>query len=119
MLNQIVNRLRGQVRVRVEAAFPERVLNLCGARNLAFWDMKWESENIFTCRLSRRDFRTLRRSAKKLDCSLTVVEREGVPFFLGRLRRRHALLAGALLCGGLLLWGPFSSGTSRWRATGA
>ena len=31
MLNQIVNRLRGQVRVRVEAAFPERVLNLCGA----------------------------------------------------------------------------------------
>ena len=107
MLNQIVNRLRGQVRVRVEAAFPERVLNLCGARNLAFWDMKWESENIFTCRLSRRDFRTLRRSAKKLDCSLTVVEREGVPFFLGRLRRRHALLAGALLCGGLLLWGSF------------
>ena len=69
--------------------------------------MKWESENIFTCRLSRRDFRTLRRSAKKLDCSLTVVEREGVPFFLGRLRRRHALLAGALLCGGLLLWGSF------------
>lgn len=107
MLNQIVNRLRGQVRVRVEAAFPERVLNLCGARNLAFWDMKWESESIFTCRLSRRDFLTLRRSAKKLDCSLTVVEREGVPFFLGRLRRRHALLAGALLCGGLLLWGSF------------
>ena len=69
--------------------------------------MKWESENIFTCRLSRRDFRILRRSAKKLDCSLTVVEREGVPFFLGRLRRRHALLAGALLCGGLLLWGSF------------
>ena len=31
MLNQIVNRLRGQVCVRVEAAFPERVLNLCGA----------------------------------------------------------------------------------------
>ena len=43
MLNQIVNRLQGQVRIRVETAFPERVLNLCGARNLAFWDMEWES----------------------------------------------------------------------------
>ena len=39
MLNQIVNRLQGQVRIRVETPFPERVLNLCGARNLAFWDM--------------------------------------------------------------------------------
>ena len=40
MLNQIVNRLQGQVRIRVETPFPERVLNLCGARNLAFWDME-------------------------------------------------------------------------------
>ena len=35
MLNQIVNRLQGQVRIRVETPFPERVLNLCGARNLS------------------------------------------------------------------------------------
>ena len=39
MLRQAVNQLRGQVRVRVETSFPERVLNLCGARNLAFWDL--------------------------------------------------------------------------------
>ena len=56
MLNQIVNRLQGQVRIRVETPFPERVLNLCGARNLAFWDMEWESETAFTCRLNRRDY---------------------------------------------------------------
>ena len=35
----VLNRLRGQVRLRVECAFPERVLNLCGARDLAFWDL--------------------------------------------------------------------------------
>ena len=29
MLNRIVNRLQGQVWVRVESPFPERVLNLC------------------------------------------------------------------------------------------
>lgn len=36
MLNELVNRLRGQVWIRAESAFPERVLNLCGARDLAF-----------------------------------------------------------------------------------
>ena len=107
MLNQAVNRLRGQVRVRVETPFPERVLNLCGARDLAFWDMVRESETAFTCRLSRRDFYALRRAVRKLDCRLTVLEKEGAPFFLGRFRRRHALAAGLVLCGGLLLLGSF------------
>ena len=50
MLTGLVNRLRGQVRVRAECAFPERVLNLCGARDLAFWDLEWESPTAFTCR---------------------------------------------------------------------
>lgn len=107
MLNQAVNRLRGQVRVRVETPFPERVLNLCGARDLAFWDMVRESETAFTCRLSRRDFYALRRAVRKLDCRLTVLEKEGAPFFLGRFRRRHALATGLVLCGGLLLLGSF------------
>ena len=107
MLNQIVNRLQGQVRIRVETPFPERVLNLCGARNLAFWDMAWESDTAFTCRMSRRDFYALRRAVKQLDCTLTVVRKEGVPFFLGRFRRRHALAAGALLCGTMLFFGSF------------
>ena len=107
MLNQIINRFQGQVRIRVETPFPERVLNLCGARDLAFWDMAWESETAFSCCLSRRDFYALRRAVKNLDCRLTVVKKEGVPFFLGRFRRRHALLAGMALCGGLLLLGSF------------
>ena len=98
MLNRIVNRLQGQVWVRVESPFPERVLNLCGARDLAFWDMVRESETAFTCRLSRRDFYALRRAVRKLDCRLTVLEKEGAPFFLGRFRRRQALVLGLTVC---------------------
>ena len=107
MLNELIHRLRGQVWIRAESAFPERVLNLCGARNLAFWDMEWESETAFTCRLNRRDYYALRRAVKQLDCRLTVVRKEGVPFFLGRFRRRHALLAGLTLCSALLFFGSF------------
>ena len=48
MLRRIINHLQGQVLIRAESAFPERVLNLCGARELAFWDVKWESPIAFT-----------------------------------------------------------------------
>ena len=107
MLNQIVNRLQGQVRIRIESAFPERMLNLCGARNLAFWDLEWENPTTFTCRVSRQDYYALRRAVKNMDCTLTVVKKEGVPFFLGRFRRRQVLLAGLALCGMLLFFGSF------------
>ena len=99
MLKGLINRTRGQVRLRVTCPYPERVLNLCSARNLAFWDLEWEGENQFTCRVSRQDFRVLRQNGEKLDCELHVLGREGAPYALGRLRRRQALAAG------LLLWG--------------
>lgn len=107
MLTGIINHLRGQVRVRAESAFPERILNLCGARELAFWDVAWESPTAFTCRLGRRDWHTLRQAAKNLDCTLTVVGREGAPYFFSRFRRRQALLIGLLLCAAGLFLGSF------------
>ena len=107
MMQELINRLRGQVRVRAECAFPERVLNLCGARDLAFWDLEWESPTAFTCRLSRSDYGKLRRAAEKLDCELTVVGREGAPFFLRRFRHRTALVTGLVACGLGLFVGSF------------
>lgn len=107
MLNEVVNRLKGQVRVRVECAFPERVLNLCGARDLSFWDLKWESPTAFNCCLSRKDWHALRRAAKNVDCILSVVGREGAPYFLFRFRKRQALLIGMSLCALGLFLGSF------------
>ena len=102
-----MNCLRGQVLLRVECAFPERVLNLCGAHELAFWDLNWESAAVFSCRMSRGDWHRLRLAARKLDCSLEVLGREGTPYFLNRFRHRQALLMGLVVCGLTLFLGSF------------
>lgn len=107
MLNELVNCLRGQVRIRAECAFPERVLNLCGAQDLAFWDLKWESPTAFTCRLSRRDWKILRQVGKNLDCEFDLVGLEGVPYFLLRFRHRQALVVGLVICAMALFLGSF------------
>ena len=106
-MSRAVNYLRGQVLVRVESAFPERVLNLCAARDLAFWDLQWESETAFTCRLSRAHCRELRRAAGKLECSVTPLRRSGAPYTLRRLLSRPALAAGAVAVGLWLVLGSF------------
>lgn len=107
MLNEIVNHLRGQVHIRVECAFPERVLNLCGAQDLAFWDLKWESPTAFTCRLSRKDWKTLRQAGRNLNCEFDLVGMEGTPYFLLRFRHRQALVTGLVACALALFLGSF------------
>ena len=101
----IINLFRGQVRVRAECAFPERVLNLCGAQGLAFWDLEWESPTAFTCRLSRRDWKALRQAGRNLDCAFSVMGVEGAPYFLLRFRHRQVLAVGLAACAlGLTAW---------------
>ena len=107
MFLNVVNLLSGTVAITVESGFPERVLNLCSAHGLAFWDMAWHSPTCFSMKLSRKSYLRLRRLAKKLDCDISVEKKTGVPFFVGRFRRRYFLLAGLILSLGLLFIGSF------------
>ena len=107
MLKELINRVRGQVWLRVTCPYPERVLNLCSARKLAFWDLEWEGTETFTCRMSRGDHRVLSRAAEKLDCTIEIVRREGAPYTLAKLRHRQALAVGIAVCGTAVLIGSF------------
>ena len=107
MLKELINRARGQVWLRVTCPYPERVLNLCSARTLAFWDLVWEGAETFTCRMSRGDHRILSRAAEKLDCTIEIVRREGAPYTLAKLRHRQALAVGIAACGAAVLIGSF------------
>lgn len=107
MLQQITNLLKGQVTAHVESGFPERVLNICAEYGVRFWSLAWESPTAFTFTMDRRDFKRLRRLTKRLDCDLTVVESRGVPDFLGKFRRRYALVAGLGVCFFTLIWASF------------
>ena len=90
MLKRAVKLLRGSVRVRAQSAYPERVLNLCSARGIEFWDVRWLSAAELSLCVARRDLRALRRAAEGIGADLTVERAEGAPFFLARFRRRYA-----------------------------
>lgn len=107
MLKKTVKLLRGSVRVRAQSAYPERVLNLCSARGIEFWDMKWLGAAELSFCVARGDLRALRRAAEGIGAELTVENTAGAPFFLARLRRRHALTAGLTLCAALLVINSF------------
>lgn len=93
--------------ITVESPYPERILNLCGIHSLSFWDVIWQSDTAFSTTLSRRDYYKLRRLCYDLDCTITPVERQGLPFFLGRFRGRKWLLASLFAGVWVMVFGSF------------
>lgn len=103
MLKKAVKLLRGSVCVRAKSAYPERMLNLCSARGIEFWDVRWIDDTALSFCVARGDLRALRRAAEGCGAEISIERTVGTPFFFARLRRRHALFAGGILCAALLL----------------
>ena len=103
MLKKAVKLLRGSVCVRAKSAYPERMLNLCSARGIEFWDVRWIDDTALSFCVARGDLCALRRAAEGCGAEVSIERTAGTPFFFARLRRRRALFAGGILCAALLL----------------
>lgn len=97
MLRRMVNLLRGSVCLEVSGPFPERFLNLCAQNGVIFWGTMWLDEHTLRVTVTRADSGRACRLAEKILCTVTRVGQAGIPGFLGRFRRRYALLAGLAL----------------------
>ena len=100
MYRKTVNYLRGQTQVRCRSAAPERVLNLCSAHDIPFWDVSWEDEYTF-CFHTTEGLKSLRAVTEEGAVELDVLSRQGAPVVLKRLRKRYVLLVAMVLA---LLW---------------
>lgn len=98
MLQKLVSLLLGTVRVRASSEFPERVLNVCSARGIAFREPRFLGTSELAFSIERRDWRRLKEACADLDAQVHIERVAGAPFLLGRLRRRGALLTGLVLC---------------------
>ncbi len=104
MYQKTVSLLRGELRVRVRCAFPERVLNICAERAIAMRAPRFPGAEELAFTTDRRGWRALKTACADIGAEAHIERVAGVPFVLGRLRRRYALLAGTALCAlGLLV----------------
>ena len=108
MLHWLTNALRGRVRLEAEGAFPERLLNLCAQRGVLFWNVEWLEPTRLRFTVTRRGWRMVLPLGEKAMCTVTRCGQDGLLAFLGRFRRRYALLTGlALSLGAVCLLSQF------------
>jgi len=103
MLKRMEQLMRGSVTFRVTSPYPERVLNVCAAQNIGFWDLRRHDETTLSLTVRRAERRRLRAALRALDVQVELERAAGAPYFAARFRRRYALLAGLSLVAALLV----------------
>lgn len=97
---QVINLLRGSIRLEVTGEFPERFLNLCAQNGVAFWDLEWPDSRSLSLTVAWKDRREMDELAQRAGCTVKRGRRKGVPPFLLRFRKRYAFLLGLMLAMG-------------------
>jgi similar to stage IV sporulation protein len=104
MKNGWVEIFFGRVIVKVSGRGTERFLNILTRNGLIVWNVKRHGTETITFYMRLRDALKIRRYARKSECSVSFLQRSGVPFLTRRLLKNSGFLAGALLFGLILLF---------------
>jgi len=94
--------LLGEISATIQGAGAEEFLNRCAALGADLWAMERTEADGLRIRAAAGTWPRLRQAAEESGCALDQVRRQGLPVFLGGFRRRYALLAGLVLCLGVL-----------------
>lgn len=86
----------GYVRIRVTGPAVERFVNLAASRGHRVWRTRRRPRSL-EANVSLPSFRRLRPIARRTRSRVRILERRGLPFALGRARRRPLMVGGALL----------------------
>ncbi|WP_219836303.1 sporulation protein YqfD [Paenibacillus sp. R14(2021)] len=89
--------LRGFVTIRVRGQAIERLVNEALANGLQLWSIRRAKEGELQCSTSLNHFFRLRPLLKRTGCRLHVEHRQGLPFWLQRMRKRVFFAAGLVL----------------------
>ncbi len=85
------NYLRGYVIIKVEGLTLERFLNLAATRDIYLWDIKRIGYTLLEMKVSIEGFKALKEVVKKAGCKVEIIDKNGFPFLLHRLKHRKML----------------------------
>lgn len=101
MLIQIIQFLRGYVKIRLVGYSPERFINLCSYHNILLWNIENAGDD-YEMYITVKGFRKLKPILKKTKTKIIILDRCGLPFFLHKYRKRKMFFIGLVLASFML-----------------
>lgn len=88
---------KGYVIIKIEGFALEKFLNLVVKEGIFTWDIFRESNTVLYIKVSKHDFKRMRNIIKKASCRLEIIDKRGLPFILGKMRKRKFFVGGAVI----------------------
>lgn len=96
MNHRVFNYLLGNVKIRLISSCPERFLNICSQKRILLWHIQNE-EDKYTFYISIKDVFRLKDVLKKTKSRIHIEQKNGLPFFSYKNRKRKGFVLGILL----------------------
>ncbi|GAY76367.1 stage IV sporulation protein [Sporolactobacillus inulinus] len=92
-------RTEGYLRAEIIGAEPERFIRIALREQIRIWNIMRTNETTLTCSIALTDSNALRMMLKESKCRIRILEKNGLPFYLRKLKLRLGITAGLLfLC---------------------
>ena len=85
--------LQGFVRFYIIGNSPERFINIVIKNRISIWNTQRINDKMFAC-MFVKDYKRIRKYAKKSRVRLRVTDRKGLPFFIKKYKNRVGILIG-------------------------
>ena len=84
----LLSYILGYVNIEVEGYFIERFINICNSKKIFLWNMKRKHSTIIRVNIGIRDFKRIKKVAKKTKCRVKIQKKRGIPFILHKYKKR-------------------------------
>jgi similar to stage IV sporulation protein len=95
MKNQWIEFIFGRVTVKVSGKGLERYLNVLTRNVLHIWSVKRHGTETITFKMRLQDALKIRQYARKSECRISFIQRNGAPFLFKRLLKNSGFMLGA------------------------
>ncbi|MBS4199712.1 sporulation protein YqfD [Bacillus sp. FJAT-49732] len=97
MKNQWLSFITGRVLVKVDGRGIERLINRLAQSGLIMWKVRKRKNGAVLFYIALPDLHKFRNAARKVDCSITFIRGEGLPFLWRRAIKNSGFLIGIVL----------------------
>lgn len=89
--------IKGYLTIIVEGLNLEKFLNMSVTKGINFWDIKRLSMTEIQLKVGIKGYLSLRKVLKRTGCKVTIVNKNGLPFFITKLKKRKMLGLGFII----------------------
>lgn len=94
----------GYVDIKISGFFVERFINLCFSKSIFLWKVNRISSTDIKLRISKRDFKKIKKICKASKCKIKILSKNGLPFLLHKYKKRKIFAIALVVVAILILY---------------